>query len=196
MCLPDSEITGRHTALTQEFRSSQQTCWSHVLEAQNFLQDRGLKTHSLWMSFLPQRKIAFFTFCDLRVTLCLKSACLEVYFQWQYLLEAVTIGRGPTLTGKGKATSKWLFQPVFSVEELLDQRSVWKFLESRGDTSHVWTWIPDLGCTICIFLSGCHKEVWLAIAWKSIQLLFSYFWQCNLWSTIQDFWSKLVAHNS
>lgn len=180
MCLSDSEITGRHTALTQEYRSSQQTCWSHVLEAQNFLQDRGLKTHSLWTSFLPQRKIAFFTFCDLRVTLCLKSACLRVYFQWQYLLEAVTISSGPTLTGKGKATSKWLFQPVFSVEELWGAKVC---LEISWITrEHIPCVNLNKGPRVHnLYLSlWSHKEVWLAIAWKSTQLLFSYFWQCKL----------------
>ena len=54
---------------------------SHDFEAKQFLQDRGFKTHSLLMSFLPQRKIAFLAFCMLSRTL-LGSTYLEVIFHW------------------------------------------------------------------------------------------------------------------
>ena len=72
MCFQDSESAGRHTALTLEVRSSGQAWRSHVLETRQFLLGRGLKTHSLLMSFLPWRKIAFPEFCVLRVSHCLK----------------------------------------------------------------------------------------------------------------------------
>ena len=41
------ESTGRHMALTLEFRSSEQAWRSDVLEAKQLLQDRGLKTLSV-----------------------------------------------------------------------------------------------------------------------------------------------------
>ena len=118
MGLQGSESAGRHTALTLEFSSSEQYWKPPVLEAKQFLQDRGLRIHSILMPFLPQRKISFSEFCELRVTHCLKSACLEVIFQEHFLLESVTIGRGPTLTVIGKPTSKCLFHSIFPVGEV------------------------------------------------------------------------------
>ena len=59
MWLQGSERTVRHTALTLEVKSSGQAWRSHVLDSKPFLLYRGLTTHSLLMSFLPQRTIAF-----------------------------------------------------------------------------------------------------------------------------------------
>ena len=73
ICLQGSESAGRHTALTLEFSSSEQYWKPPVLEAKQFLQDRGLRIHSILMPFLPQRKISFSEFCELRVTHCLKA---------------------------------------------------------------------------------------------------------------------------
>ena len=65
----------RHTALTLAVRSSGKP----VLEIRQFLLDRGLKAHSMLNPFLPQRKIAFPTFCVLKDSQCLKA------FVWRSL---------------------------------------------------------------------------------------------------------------
>ena len=89
---------------------------SHILEAREFLIDRGLKTHSLLMHFFPQRKIAIPAFCVLSHTQ-LKSACLEIIFQSQFQLR-FDHKEDTTLTGKGKPTSKSPIYQVFSVGEI------------------------------------------------------------------------------
>ena len=80
MCSQDSESAGRHTALTLESAPSEQAWRSHVSETKDFLQDRGLKSHSLWMPFLPRMKIAFPASCVLRVTHCLKVLPWRSFF--------------------------------------------------------------------------------------------------------------------
>lgn len=60
------ECEWKHTALTQEVRSSGQAWSSYILETRQFLLDRRLKT--LLMPFLPQKKIAFPELCVLRVS--------------------------------------------------------------------------------------------------------------------------------
>ena len=117
MWLHGWETAGRHTVLTLEIRSSRKAWRSHVLEAKQFLLDRGLKTHSLLMPFLPWRKNAFPEFCVLRFTHCLK-ALLWGHFSVPISPEAVTLGSGHTLTVKSKPTSKHLFHQVFSVGEI------------------------------------------------------------------------------
>ena len=84
MCLQGLESAGRHTALTLVVRSSGQTWRSHVLETRQFLLDRGLKTHSLLITFLPRRKIAFPTFCVLRVSHCLKAFVWRSFFSHNF----------------------------------------------------------------------------------------------------------------
>ena len=128
-----SEIAGRHMAVTLKFRSLELAWGFHVLDAKEFLQERGLKTHSVLMRFLPRRKMAFSIFCMLRVTDCLEILVWASFFKASSP-EAVTIGRGPTLTGKVKATSKSLFHHVFSIGEISEPRSVWSYLGSYGDT--------------------------------------------------------------
>lgn len=133
MCFQGSEIAGGHTALTLKFRSSEQAWRSHVLDAKQFLQDRGLKTHSGLMPFLPRRKIAFSIFCVLRVTDCLETLVWRSFFKASSP-EAVTVG---TLTGKVKASSKGLFHHVFSIGEISEPRSIWSYLASYGYTPGV-----------------------------------------------------------
>ena len=48
-CLQGSEYAERSSSLTLEVRSSGQAWRSHILEAKQFLLNRGLKTHSLLM---------------------------------------------------------------------------------------------------------------------------------------------------
>ena len=61
---------------------------SHTLEAKQFLLYWGLKTHSLLIPFLPQMKIAFPTFCVLRVSQCLKALAWRSFlsrsFPWDW----------------------------------------------------------------------------------------------------------------
>ena len=109
-----SECAGRYTALTQEVRSSGQAWRSHILETRQFLLDRGLKTHSLLMPFLPRQNVSFPAFCVLRVTDCLKRLAWRSFFRTNFP-SWLTRGKAPTLTGKGKPTSKHLFHQVFSV---------------------------------------------------------------------------------
>ena len=70
ICLQGSESAGRHTALTMEVRSPGQAWRSHVLEAKQFLQPRGQKTHSQLMPFYPQGKIFSPAYCELSETHC------------------------------------------------------------------------------------------------------------------------------
>ena len=54
MCFQGLESARRHTALTLEFRLSGKAWRFHVLETRHFLLGRGLKTHSVMMSFLQK----------------------------------------------------------------------------------------------------------------------------------------------
>ena len=85
--LQGSENAGRHTALTpleSRVSSSGQgplnKTRSPVLEVKPFLQDRGLKTHSLLMPFLPRRKIAFPAYYVLSDTYCWKVLACRSFF--------------------------------------------------------------------------------------------------------------------
>ena len=107
----------RHTALTLAVGSSGQAWRSHVLETRQFLPDRSLKAHSLLNPFLPQRKIAFPTFCVLKDSHCLKAFVWRSLFSHNFP-ETKTLGKPPPLTGKGKPISKCLFHHVSSVGEI------------------------------------------------------------------------------
>ena len=84
MCWQGSSGAGRHTALTLEFKPSELAWCSHVLEMKHSLQDRVLKTQSMWMPFLPRTKIAFPTPCVLRVTHCLKAVPWRSFFSGKF----------------------------------------------------------------------------------------------------------------
>ena len=94
MCLQGSKRAGKHTALILEFRSSVQSWTSHILETRQFLLDRGLKTHSLLMPFLPWRKIAFPSFSVLRVTHYLNALAWRSFFSHNFQSEC-DHGEGP-----------------------------------------------------------------------------------------------------
>ena len=64
------------------------------LRSKTLAAKRGLKTHSLWMTFLPLRKIVFPVSCFLNVTQ-LECACLEVVIQWQWPLRPFAQGGLP-----------------------------------------------------------------------------------------------------
>ena len=87
MRLQGSKSAQRHTALILEFRSSVQSWTSHILETRQFLLDRGLKTHSLLMPFLPRRKIAFASFSVLRVTHYLNALAWRSFFSHNFQSE-------------------------------------------------------------------------------------------------------------
>ena len=61
--------------------------------------------------------MAFQAYCVLKETHCLKGL-LGVHFSLPISPEAETVGKVPTLTGKGKPTSKHLFDHIFSVGEI------------------------------------------------------------------------------
>ena len=78
----------------------------------------------------------------------------------------MTVGKGPTFTGKGKPTAKHLFHHVFSVGEIRrdpvkssEPRSVLKVIGSCGDTPCMGSWIRDLGGKIRTFPSVGPKVV-------------------------------------
>ena len=76
-----------------------QTWRSHILESRQFLTDRGLKSHSLVMPYLPRRNRAFPV-----------SVCWESHTAWKHLRaghfslaispDAVTVEKAPTRKGK------------------------------------------------------------------------------------------------
>ena len=66
--------------LTLEFRFFGLSWRTHILEFRQFLIDRGLKAHSLWIPYLSLRNIAFEASCVGRVTLCLKTLALRSIF--------------------------------------------------------------------------------------------------------------------
>ena len=75
-----SENAGRHSALTLEGSASWQAWRSHTLSAKQSLLDRGLKTHTLMMPFLPRRKTAFPAYCVLSDTHCWKMLAWRSFF--------------------------------------------------------------------------------------------------------------------
>ena len=82
-CFQGSECAERSSYLTLEVRSSGQAWRSYVLEAKQFLLDRGLKTLSLLMPYLPRKKTAFPAYCVLSDTHAGKRLlgghfCLEI----------------------------------------------------------------------------------------------------------------------
>ena len=180
MCLQGSESAGSHTALTLEFRSSEQAWRSHILEAKQLLQDRGLKIHSLWMPSLPQRKIAFPASCMLRGTRCWKALSWRSFFSSKVPWGPVHKEEVPHSQGTSKQHPNVCSISFPLQERSSEPRSVWNILGSCGDTPCVSTWILGLGGKTHIFFLGggvSPNVVWLKTAWKSIQLLFSSFWQ-------------------
>ena len=80
MCLQGSESAGRHSALILEVRWSGKTWWSHVLEATQFLTDRGLKTHSV-DAYASLKEPSFPSILCAESHTLLENACSEVVFQ-------------------------------------------------------------------------------------------------------------------
>ena len=67
--------------------------------------------------------------------------------------DSVAIGKASTLPWKCKPTLKGCLIRFSLYERSWELRSVWNMLGHYGDTTWVWTWIPDFGGKICIFLS-------------------------------------------
>ena len=151
---------------------------SHTLEAKQFLLDWGLKTHSLLIPFLPQMKIAFPTFCVLRVSQCLKALAwrsfLSLSFPWD-----LDLRESPHTHRKRKTNIQMSLPSWFLCRRGLVRLGLYgKFLEPVGthpecEPEYRTFWNGK----IPIFLYGERKWGGLATAWKSIHLLFSYFWQ-------------------
>ena len=107
----------RHTALILEFRSSVQSWTSHILETRQFLLDRGLKTHSLLMHFLPRRKIAFPSFSVLRVTYYLNALAWRSFFSHNFQSEC-DHGEGPHTHRERQANIQMSVPSIFSLGEI------------------------------------------------------------------------------
>ena len=102
--------------------------------------------------------MAFPASCMLRVTHCLKV------LGWRSFLSGngprtLPLGRGPTLTGKVKVTSK-VCSIMFPLQKKSSEpRSVWNIIGSCRGTRCVSTWILALGDKIHILLSGSPNTV-------------------------------------
>ena len=111
------------------------------------LQGRGLKTHSV-DAFPSSEEDSFPRLLPVRSQTLLAITCLEVR------PEALPFGRGPTLTGKVKSTSKCLFPSHFLCKrDLVSLGLSGPFLDPVW-THPVSTCIPGLGDKIHILLSG------------------------------------------
>ena len=145
--------------LDLKVRCSGKVWSSTVLEVKQFLLDRGLKTHSLLMPFLPQRKLSFPVYCELSDTCCWKALAWRSFFTCISPCDE-TIVNVPTLTGKGKPTFQHLFHYVFSGGEIQWPYVCLEISWKCGDIPWVWTRILELGGKIHIFLLVCLKAGW------------------------------------
>lgn len=73
-----------------------------MFESRQFMTGRGLITYSLEMPFLPQRNIAFSTFCVLSVTHSLKTL-VGGHFSLAISPGGVTVGKAPHSQVSSKA---------------------------------------------------------------------------------------------
>ena len=128
----------------------------HVLETRLFLLGRGLKPHSVMMFFLHERR-----------ELSQHSVCWGSYTAYKCLLgghfsvsispETEIIGKVPTLTGNGKATSHHLFHQVFFCRRDPASLGLSGYFVEMRDTPWVSTWIFALDGKIRSFHLVDHK---------------------------------------
>ena len=158
-------------------KSSGQDWRSRGLEFRHLLIDRGLKTHSLSMPFIPLRNIGFPAFCVLRVTHSLKTLTCRSFFSSNFLWRCE--GREGSHTHRERQNNINTSVPshYFCRRDPLTLGLSGKFVDTAGTRHECELGYMNLVAKFTFLSQLVLKWCSIATTWKYIQLLFSYLWQ-------------------
>lgn len=131
------------------------------------------------MPFLHWRNITFPMYCVLRVTHCLKTFAWSSFFSRNFPWDCDS-REAPTITRQASKHPNACSITFSLLERSSEPRSIWKSLDPVGSHPECE---PEYRTKFTFFSQLALKWFGIATAWISIQYLFSYSWQWQIWST-------------